>query len=95
MDPVLEKKLERHEELLEENNKLLKKVHRHLVVGRAVNIAYWAVIIGAALGLYWILQPFIENLLAFYSGVAQQGQNVTEFISDITGTFSGDSIAPR
>lgn len=71
------------EELLEltrENNKILKQMRRSLMWGRALRIVYWLVILGVAIGSFYFLQPYIENLQEVYS-------NVTGVKTQLNGLF--------
>ena|SRR3989338_567893 len=60
MNPEEQKMLERTLRLSEENNKILKKMHRSIQWGRFIHAVYWIIIIGSAVGAYYFLQPFFE-----------------------------------
>jgi len=86
--------LEKTARLAEENNKLLKKVHRSIVWGRAVRIIYWIILIGAALGAYYFIQPYIDKVLGVYdgltSGIQKAEETRTSFptgVTDIIDSF--------
>lgn len=62
-------------ELTEENNKLLKKMHRAHLVDRTIRLLYWVVIIGASVGAFYVLQPYLDELKSIYGdfqGVTEQ-----------------------
>lgn len=45
-----------------ENSKLLKKMHRVMVVGRVLRFFYWIIVIGAAIGAFYLIQPYIDSV---------------------------------
>ncbi len=74
MDPHDKHLLEEAVELSRENNKILKSMQRSARIGRIITILYWTVIIGATVGAFYAIQPYIEQLLSVYSGI-QGGVN--------------------
>ena len=73
-------------ELLKENNKILKKLHRSMKMSRAIKAIYWVIIIGSMLGVYYYFQPFIDNLTGTFDGVTSligKGQNAVDSIHDV------------
>lgn len=86
MDQELRKEIEENRALIKENQKLIKKIHRSMVVGRVMSVLYWIVIIGASVGAYYFIQPYIDSALGAYTnvktgfGAAQDvGDSVTDF----------------
>ncbi len=75
-----EKLLRENLKISRDNNKLLKKLHRHLIVGRIFRIFYWTVIIVSALGLFIFLQPYLDGLLNVY-------ESFKDFVSDPRGSI--------
>lgn len=47
-------------DLAEENNSMLRKLRRGQIYGRIWSITYWTIIIGAAIGAFYFLQPYID-----------------------------------
>jgi len=89
MDLPEKKLLDETIELARENNKLIKKIHRSIVIGRTFRILYWVVIIGFALGLFYFLQPYIELLGTLYGNVqdtVHSAQEVFNNASEVQGT---------
>jgi hypothetical protein len=68
-----------HEEmirLLRENNELLKKLHRHNVIGFWVRITWYALLIGLPFAVYfYVLEPYFNafgaNYETFRQGMAE------------------------
>lgn len=65
MDDIRQQ-VEENSRLLEKNYKLLKKIHKHIVISRIFRIIYWVLIIGAAIGLFYFLQPYVESVYSTY-----------------------------
>jgi len=68
MDPESKKLLEDTFVLAQKNNKMLNFVVRSMRISRIMSIIYWALIIGSALGAYYFVQPYIDELIGIYGG---------------------------
>ena len=82
MNPEERKILEETYRLAKENNKSLKKIRRHMTYGTIFRLIYWGVIIGAGIGLFYFLQPYLENLSNVYSGFTDQINTVNGFFNN-------------
>ena len=69
MDPEDKIKLERALALSEENNELLRKIHRSLKLSRWVRVLYWVILLGASIGAFYYLQPYIDQVLGTYGSL--------------------------
>jgi hypothetical protein len=69
MDQEDKVRLARALELSEENNQLLKKLVRHARWSRFIRIAYWLIIIGASVGVFYFFQPYIDQLISTYRSI--------------------------
>ncbi|HVS79406.1 MAG TPA: hypothetical protein VHF05_00320 [Candidatus Paceibacterota bacterium] len=58
--------LERILDLTEENNKILRKIERANRWSLIFRIIYWLFVIGAAVGIYYYIQPYQESLIHAY-----------------------------
>jgi hypothetical protein len=56
-------------ETVEDNNRILRKLLAHQRYSTMISVFKWALIIGTALGAYYFLQPFIDQLLATYQAL--------------------------
>jgi len=68
MSPEERELLNRCVSLAEDNNKMLHSMRisqRWASVARAI---YWIFIIGSAVGAYYIIQPYVDQLKDVYSG---------------------------
>ncbi|MFA6177400.1 MAG: hypothetical protein WC694_00690 [Candidatus Paceibacterota bacterium] len=68
MDSESKKLLEDTFALAEENNKMLHSVVRSMRISRIMSIMYWLLIIGSALGAYYLIQPYVDQLMGIYGG---------------------------
>lgn len=76
MQPEEREMLKKALELSEENNKILHSIRRHLLIGRIIRIIYWVVIIGAAVGIYYYLEPYLEGIKGAYDSIKGDLQGI-------------------
>ena len=69
MEPHEREMLDRVLELSEQNNKMLKKMERMARWSTIFRIIYWSVIIGTAIGLFYFMQPYIDEAKEAYGSV--------------------------
>lgn len=62
-------KLNRILELTEENNEILKRMRRSQKIQNIFRTIYWIILIGAALGAYYFLQPAISGVMTDYKTI--------------------------
>jgi hypothetical protein len=75
------------QQMTEENNKILKKMNRKAFWASISSLMYWVVIIGASLGAYYYLEPYVDKFKETYQTVKaelSQVQNVTKTLGNIT-----------
>ena len=68
MDPESKKLLEETLRLAEENNKILHSLRRAQRIASAMSFLYWFFIIGSAVGAYYFIQPYLDQLISVYGG---------------------------
>lgn len=76
--------------LVEENNKLLRKMRRAALWGRITHMLYWVIIIGISVGAYLYIQPYVEKLQGIYGGFkgdVDAVKGVTEQLGDVGNLF--------
>lgn len=56
-------------ELSNENNRMLHSIRRSMMWGRVVRIVYWILIIGAGIGAYYYIEPYIDGAIDAYGNV--------------------------
>ncbi len=65
----LKKAIQENRRLIEENQNILKKIRRSMVISRSLTVLYWVVIAGIAFGAYYFVQPYIEAVQNVYTNV--------------------------
>ena len=66
MDSEEKRKLQRVLELAEENNSMLKKLVRAMRWAKILRVIYFLIIIGSAIGIFYILQPVFDQVADTY-----------------------------
>ena len=70
MSPEEKELLERSVALAEDNNKILHAMRRSMFWARVMSTVYWVLIIGSAVGAYYLIQPYIDQLMGVYGGAS-------------------------
>ena len=83
MTPEERSLLERTYAFAKENNELLCSMRRRARIGTILRIFYWVIIIGASLGAYYLIQPYME----FLKGVGGQMGNNVDTIKEFSQSF--------
>jgi hypothetical protein len=65
-------------ELARENNRMLRGMHRRMVIGQIMTVLYWLIIIGAAGWAYYYFKPVLETYLQAYQGVTHMLEGLEE-----------------
>ncbi len=71
MSPEEREMLKKSVELSEENNHMLRSIKRSMRWSSIMSYIYWIFIIGSAVGAYYIIQPYLNQLLDVYGGAKQ------------------------
>ncbi len=69
MQPEEREMLKKALELSRENNKMLRDIKRSMFVGRIFRIVYWVIVIGAAIGAYYYIQPYLDSAIGAYGSI--------------------------
>ena len=69
--------------MTEENNKLLRKMHRAALWGRIFHFLYWSIIIGLSIGAYYFIQPYVDQVKGVYTGVQSDVSNVKSMANQL------------
>ncbi len=76
MDPEDQKLLKRVVALTEENNVILRKLHRAEKMRRLFRALYWVAVIALALGAYYVIQPYLDSLRDLYGSIRGGVENI-------------------
>lgn len=85
MSPEELELLKRNIAISEENNDILRSIQRSMRLSRLMSILYWLIIIGASVGAYYFIQPYLDQLVGIYGGAKTQFNDVNSFINSIKG----------
>lgn len=66
MTPEEKELLKETAELTKENNKILRSMRRSARWSAFFRLVYWLVILGGAVGTYYLIQPYINTLIKSY-----------------------------
>ena len=75
MDPESKKLLEETFRLAQDNNDMLRSLKRSMFWSRIMRAIYWVFIIGSAVGAFYLLQPYIDELIDVYDGASGMFDN--------------------
>ena len=67
MSPEERELLNRSVILGEENNIILRSLRRSQRVSHLVTLLYWVLIVGSAVGGYYLLQPYVDQVVSVYN----------------------------
>lgn len=79
MDPESKELLKANLELAQENNKMLHSIRRSMTYSRVMSYVYWVFIIGSALGAYYYIQPYVDQIIGVYSGANDTLNSIRNF----------------
>ena len=74
MSPEERELFKRSIALAEENNDILRAMQRSQRLAHLMSIVYWIFIIGTAIGAYYFIQPYLQQIIDVYGG-AKSGLN--------------------
>ncbi|MCE9549296.1 hypothetical protein K8Q98_02770 [Candidatus Nomurabacteria bacterium] len=83
MDPESKKLLESTFQLAEENNKMLRSMRRSMRIARVISALYWVLIIGSAVGAYYFVQPYIDQMLGVYGSTKSNIEGINTLLNSL------------
>lgn len=78
LEPQEKAMLEKALDLAEKNNKIITKMYHAQRVARVFHILYWVLVIGSAVGAYYVIQPYIEGITDGFSENVDKVKHVFE-----------------
>jgi hypothetical protein len=75
VDPESKKLLEETFSLAQDNNKILHAMRRSMRWANVMTTIYWLLIIGTAVGAFYFLQPYINQVVKTYGSVSAALKN--------------------
>jgi len=89
MDTDDRKLLDKVLSLTEENNKLLKKMRRSQQIASFMRVLYWIIILGVTFGAFYLLQPYVEQVVNMYNSVSNTSQKINGTLDSVTNVDVG------
>ena len=83
MSPEERELLNKSVSLAEDNNKILHSMRRSQRLSSIMRAVYWILILGSAVGAYYFIQPYIDQLTEVYSGAKADLNNVSNVIKNL------------
>jgi uncharacterized membrane protein len=69
MEPEEREMLKKTLELTQENNKMLHSIKSSMFWGKVMRIVYWVIIVGAGIGIYYYVEPYIDSAVNAYGDI--------------------------
>jgi len=70
MDSESKQLLEETLAMAKENNSMLHSLRRSMRIARFMSLLYWVFIIGSAVGAYYLIEPYIDQIKSIYSSTS-------------------------
>jgi len=80
-------------EIAEENNRILRVMRRNARIATFFRITYWLIIIGAAFGAYYFIQPYTDAIIKSYGEMKENVENIkniTTKLPDLPAWLGGE-----
>jgi hypothetical protein len=89
MTPEEKSLLERTYKIVEDNNTILRGIRRANRISAGIRIFYWLVIVGATLGLFYYMQPYIDSMFDLVGEAQKSIQYLGGTVNQVQGTIGG------
>ncbi len=83
MDIETKQLLTENIQIAKENNQMLHSLVRAQKIANIYRIIYWSIIIFSTFGLYYFIQPFLENMFSVYTGGTSGSNNVSDVLNGL------------
>lgn len=80
--------------LVEENNKILRRIRRGNRISLVIRSIYWIIILGTAFGTYYFIQPYMKIITENFSSIKENVdslKDVTKNISTLPNWMGGQN----
>jgi hypothetical protein len=84
MTPEERALLERIAKQVDQNNDMLRSIVSTMRWQKIWRFIYWVLIIGTSIGAYWVIQPYINQILSVYSGAESNVNSVRDLLRSYT-----------
>ncbi|HYC34698.1 MAG TPA: hypothetical protein VEC13_03110 [Candidatus Paceibacterota bacterium] len=77
-DEDLKAKIDETYELSLENNKMLRSIQKRARWSFLGRLVYWIIILGVAVGAFYYVKPYVEDLIKVYDSIRQTESKIQE-----------------
>jgi hypothetical protein len=91
MDPEIEREIHEIKKKVEENQKLLRKIHSSNKRAAIWGFIKWIIYLGVLVGVYSILKPYIDQIIDTYTAIQQSAGVLSDMKTGVDG-FDINSI---
>jgi hypothetical protein len=88
MNPNEKELLQKTYDLSEENNKILRGLRRSNRLSSFFRVIYWIIVIVAAYGAYWFIQPYLNLVVNAYGSLQSDLKTVKTATTNITSPIN-------
>ena len=81
MDPESKRLLEETYSLEKENNKMLHSMKRSMLWSRVMSILYWVLIAGVSVGVFYFIQPYLDQAMSMYNSAKSNFEGVGSLLN--------------
>ena len=83
MSPEERELLNKSVSLAEDNHKMLRSMRRSMHISSIVSILYWLIIIGSAVGAYYFIQPYTDQIVKVYNEAKSNLDNFSTMLQGV------------
>ena len=80
MSPEERELLNKSVQLGEDNYKMLRSIRRSMHISSIVSLLYWVIIIGSAVGAYYFIQPYTNQIMNVYNEAKSNLNNLNTML---------------
>ncbi len=83
MTPEERELLNKVAQTVEENNTILHGIRRSMRLSSVMRWVYWIIIIGASVGAFWLIQPYLNAIGGGTSDTQNSFSNIKEALNSL------------
>ncbi len=85
---AMKRLLEQNQELLKDNNRLLRKIHRNAVIMFWVRLCFYLIILGSPIILYFfVIEPYLASMGATYESILDTSTELLNGLNSVNSVI--------
>ncbi len=76
----LNEKMDEMMKLIRDNQRMTRNLWHRARISAAISIVKWVIVIGAAIGAFYYIQPVIDAIMSMYESISGGGGSFMDFI---------------